>query len=58
MITDPLPIPIIYYIPPEEKDAFIATKRSNGYIVRRVEYVAMRSLFEIEIVYCGIDLAD
>lgn len=58
MIDDPIRIPIVYFIPIEEKDAFIATKQSNGYIVRRVEYVAAKCLFEIEIVYFGMDLAD
>ena len=51
-------VPIIYYIPAEEKDIFINEKKDNGYLVTGVQYIEEKKIYEIALIYLGIDMAD
>lgn len=50
--------PVTYFVTPEEKDAFVADKLSNGCIIGRMNWISERAMFEITVTYIGIDLAD
>lgn len=51
-------IPVTYHVTPEEKDAFVADKLCNGYLIGKINWVAELALFSISVTYVGYDLAD